>query len=268
MTPTHWVHVVGAPRSGTTLMLELVRTCFAVDGSADEERSIFLPPPSGRTVCTKNPADVLVMGPVLRLLPELRVIVMVRDPRDTVVSVHGRDPRRYWTNLRMWREYHRAALRLRGDRRVLFVRYEDLVRAPSATQARIARAMPFLAPTARFDEFHVTARPSAQSREALRALRPPDDASIGRWRAHKPRLAGQLRLHGPITQELVALRYEHDATWLRELDGIVPDTTPSFWPEHPSVLRRARRRTRLWVGVTKLAVRRAGAALRGPRSTE
>jgi len=105
-------------------MLELARNGFSVDAYGAEERSIVLPPPVGQTVCTKNPQDVLVLSRVLPLIPEL----------------HGKDDARYWTNLRMWREYHRAAMRLRAHPRVLMIHYEDLVRGPSATQATIARA--------------------------------------------------------------------------------------------------------------------------------
>ncbi len=83
-TATHRIHIVGAPRSGTTLMLELTRNCFAVDAYGPEERSIFLPPPIGQIVCTKNPQDVLVMRWVLPLMPQVHAIVMLRDPRDIV----------------------------------------------------------------------------------------------------------------------------------------------------------------------------------------
>jgi len=39
---------------------------------------------SGKSVCTKNPQDVLVMRRVLPLIPQLHAIVMLRDPRDIV----------------------------------------------------------------------------------------------------------------------------------------------------------------------------------------
>jgi len=77
----------------------------------------------------------------------------------------------------------------------------------------------------------VVASPAAESLKALGGLRPIDAESIGRWRQHLPRLAGQLSVHGPITRDLIEFGYEPDDGWLAELEAIEPDLSPSHWPE-------------------------------------
>ena len=207
---TRRIHVVGSsPRTGTTLLLELLVAGFAIDASADHETSVFERPPRGSGIhCTKNPRDLLVAGPLLRIDRNLWLIHMVRDPRDVVVSRHRRDPGKYWTNLRLWKDRQPAARELASHPRFLTVRYEDLVREPDAVQDRIAAWMPFLPKRAPFSAFHRTAKPSEDALDALRGLRPIDTGSIGAWRRHKPRLAAQLALHGSIQDDLERLGYE------------------------------------------------------------
>ena len=68
--------------------------------------------------------------------------------------------------------------------------------------------MPFLKMRSRFSEFHKLASPSLPSLVALGGLRPITTESIGNWRHHLPRLAGQLLIHGPISQDLIDFGYE------------------------------------------------------------
>jgi hypothetical protein len=116
------------------------------------------------------------------------------------------------------------------------------------------RDMPFLVRRADFADFHRHARPSEKTIEALGGVRPVDTSSIGAWRQHKPRLAGQLALHGPITRELIELGYEVDDGWLKELDGVVPDTRPSRFPEHSTFKRRFDRTMERYVATLRYAL--------------
>jgi hypothetical protein len=246
---TRRIHVVGSsPRTGTTLVAELLAGSFAIDAFSRNECSIFRAPPPGCEIfLSKNPRDVLVAAPLLRIDPQLWILHMVRDPRDVVVSRHAFAPDRYWTNLRLWKQYRRAARRAQGHPRFLTLRYEDLVSDPDAVQDAIARFLPFLARRRRFSEFEAFAKPSPQSLQALGGVRAISPASVGRWREHKPWLVAQLARHGAIDADLVALGYEPDAGWQRELAGIEPARSESFHPEHLPLrvrLARARRRRR------------------------
>jgi hypothetical protein len=92
--------------------------------------------------------------------------------------------------------------------------------------------MPWLVKRAPFSEFNNLSRPSEAARAALGGVRRVSRDSIGNWQAHKPRVAGQLSKHGPITSDLIEFGYESDSTWEEELEEIEPDLTDSHWPEY------------------------------------
>src|SRR5262249_46349274 len=81
-------------------------------------------------------------------------------------------------------------------------------------------------------EFHKYARPSPASVLAMGSLRPIDCESVGNWRNHLDRVAGQIRIHGPVTRDLIDFGYEKDESWLAMLHNVPPDLSPSHFPEH------------------------------------
>ena len=180
---TRRIHIVGSsPRTGTTLLTELMRHGFEIDGFTDHEEPLRRAPPEPyQSYLTKAPSDVLVAEAYLRIDPKLWILHMVRDPRDVVVSRHGRAPDLYWTNLAVWKRYRRAARRLESHPRFLTIRYEDLSADPDAVQRKIADFLPFLAFRRPFSEVHRVAEPSADSVDALGGLRPVSAASVGAW---------------------------------------------------------------------------------------
>ncbi|MEN0002261.1 MAG: hypothetical protein AAF940_15390, partial [Pseudomonadota bacterium] len=72
---------------------------------------------------------------------------------------------------------------------------------------------------------------SAKSVKALRGVRPISTSSIGNWKNHLPRVAGQIALHGAITDELIEFGYEPDRSWEALLDGVTPDLADSHFKE-------------------------------------
>lgn len=228
------IHVVGCgPRTGTTLIAEMMIACLDIDLHTEHESGIYtLPARRADIFLTKRPRGIVMAGPALRMLPYLHVIYMLRDPRDAMVSRHQRDPDRYWASLRYWKAYTPYGRKLRGHPRFTTIRYEDLVMQPDEVQDHLMQRMPFLRETARFSQYHEVAEPSKDSLDALRGVRPIGPESIGNWRGHLPRVAGQLRNHGPITDDLIEFGYETDDTWLEELEGVDPDMSESHWPEY------------------------------------
>lgn len=223
------IHIVGCgPRTGTTLLTEMMIASYDIDVYTDHEDRIAKPPKKPGTVfLTKSPKDIVVVEPILRMVKNLHVIFMLRDPRDSIVSMHGTDKDRYWSNLQYWKNFMPFAEALMNHPRFLTVRYEDMARDPDGVQQRISEFLPFLEQTHTFSDFHRTSKPSSDSRLALGEVRPVSGDSIGNWRKHKPRIVGQLMEHGPITEDLIKYGYENSADWEKELEGVEPDLRES-----------------------------------------
>jgi hypothetical protein len=242
------VHIIGPPRSGTTLMLELMISGFRFSLAGKEEIGLFDLPndlPNNSTVCTKKPQDHRLLKHIIDKDEDLYFISMIRDPRDIVVSRHGKNPNIYWANLRQWRDWYLNNNTYKSHPRLLQVRYEDLVRHPNEIQQQLAKKLPFLQLANLFSEYHKFANPSKQSLEAMRNIRPVTGDSIGNWHRHLPRIVGQLNIHGSITDELIELGYEKNDQWRQVLDGVAPDTTPGFWPEFMSQEQKVRNQNQL-----------------------
>jgi hypothetical protein len=226
------IHVVGlGPRTGTTLMAESMIACFAIDAYDEHEAPVSRLRRHAEVYLSKSPGDIATIRWRLILDRHFHAICMVRDPRDVVTSRHGNNPDVYWAPLRMWKRSLANGRRSFRRRRFILVRYEDLATTPDAVQAEIAKRLPFLRKTANFSEFHTRAAPAGPAVTALGGVRAINTDSIGNWRRHLPRVAGQIARHGAIDAELIEFGYEKDRSWLAELDGIEPDMTPSHWSE-------------------------------------
>jgi hypothetical protein len=135
------IHIVGSSsRTGTTLIAEMMIACFNIDLYTRHEDSIYIIPPRNADVyLTKNPQDIMIVEPVLHILPDLYVIYMLRDPRDTIVSRHGKDPNKYWADLLFWKIYSPFGQRLKSHPRFITIKYEDLVTKPDALSDKACR---------------------------------------------------------------------------------------------------------------------------------
>ncbi len=232
------LHIVGCPRSGTTLLLELMSTCFTSDGFCRHEQSIFTPVAEcGIVYFTKQPNDIRQLRHIFHRDEELCVIYLGRDPRAVITSRHREHPGQYFCNYRVWRECDRAAAHYRGHPRFLDLRYEDLVADPDGVQRRIAAKFTFLRQRHRFSEYHEHARPSEASRHAMNGLRAVNRESLDKWRHHLPRVAEQYARHPALAADLVRLGYEQDDRWLDLLRGVQPARYPCRYPERRPRLR-------------------------------
>jgi hypothetical protein len=185
----------------------------------------------GQILLTKRPKDTMYVQAILEKDPEFYVIYMVRDPRDVIVSRHGKDKDMYYSNIRLWREMHACAKPLYGHERFLEVRYEDFVRDPDATQQMIADKFPWLEKVHDFSEYHKYASVSEKSLMAMHSVRPIAPSSVSVWTQHPGRIKGQQLIHGSLSPDLIACGYETSAEWERALDAVEPDCSRSRYPE-------------------------------------
>lgn len=248
------IHVVGSsPRSGTTLMFELLVSCFGVDRFGTHEISLFDRPEPlpGRPYASKRPTDFIHVCRVLRWDPALHVIYMQRDPRDVIVSQHGTRPGRYWCDFDIWRRNQMLLPRLAGHPRLFVCTYEEMVRDPDRIQNHLQERFGFLLPTHRFSRFDEVSQSSQTAQLALNGVRKISASGIGKWRADLPRVAAQLRAFPDLPDYLLTAGYEPDRGWLAALAEVAPNSSESVrsefnvlrgksWPEK-AVLRVLRR---------------------------
>ncbi len=244
------IHVIGSsPRSGTTLLNEMMVCCFQVDRHYPHERAIFRTPKPkpGELLVTKRPKDALFMDPIIASNRDVYCIYVVRDPRDVVVSRHGDSGDQYYISLAWWKLVYRQSQQLLQNPRVMKIKYEDLVADPNSVQQQIMDKFPFIRERLLhdFSDYYLYSNASDKAKRAMNQRREVTASSVSNWRKHLPRLAGQLHLYGGISEELKAYGYEADDNWLAELEGVEPDLTRSF-----------SRNELGWFFLTKMVIRR------------
>jgi hypothetical protein len=227
------IHIVAcSPRSGTTLLHEVLVTCFRFDKYYDHEiRFHRVEAEDGQTLLTKRPKDTMYMPTVIDDDPEIYVIYLLRDPRDVICSRHGKDNSIYYSNSRLWRQMHGYSRQMAGHERYLEVRYEDFVRDPDTTQQLIAEKFPWFEKIHNFSEYHEYAQISEKSVTAMHSVRPIAPTSVGVWTKNPGRIKAQQMIHGSLSPDLIECGYESTADWEQVLEGAEPDFTRSLYPE-------------------------------------
>ena len=220
-------------------MNELMVSCFKFDAWPDHEMSLLT-----RTedefdrFCSKHPGkdELFFAREALRRNPRLWIVGLARDPRDVVVSRHGKIKDRYWTDLKRVRTYINSFLKLMNHKRCVMVRYEDLVRDPDSVQREIMRSIPLLEKLSNFSDFETVSKPSKEAELAMRGKRPISAASIGRWRGELEHLKGQIERHGPLDEALLKLGYEIDPDWPEILETVAASQSLGFLEEKAATI--------------------------------
>lgn len=106
--------------------------------------------------CEQTPLNVLYIGNILQLYPNARIINMVREPRDVLLSqkkrwqrtflannVKKKEAIRYWINYhpitisKLWNTNIQAAETFNNDERVYFVKFEELLSNPEKIMKQV-----------------------------------------------------------------------------------------------------------------------------------
>jgi len=234
------IHIVAcSPRTGTTLLHEVMISCFKVDKHYDHEiRFHKTDAKKGDVLITKRPKDTYFMEDVLDQTHDFYVIYLLRDPRDAICSRHGKNLSQYYSNLTLWRSLHTCSKRLRGFDNFLQIKYEDFVTDPNKVQTIIMAQFPWLEKRHDFSDFHLHAKVSEDSSKALKGVRPITPSSIGLWKQHLGRIKAQTYLHGTITPELIECGYEGSNDWESVLENVTPDFSKSRYPERIGTIKK------------------------------
>ena len=215
------LHVTGCGRSGTTLLVEMMRSSFRCDESSEHEQSILETPPKNLSmIITKHPGEVAFLRPLLTADPDLGGVYIYRDPRSVICSVHAKAADCYATNFSSWLKEQMHAKHLKAHPRFVEVRYEELITDPDNVQAKLQKTFPLLEATGLFSSYHERARPSAEAVQALNGLREVDRERLHAWRNHLSRVKEQLARHPEMARMLIERGYETDTAWTSLLSGV------------------------------------------------
>jgi len=225
MAPPNVV-ITGAWRSGTTLLFLLFPPSFQDVVTPDGETAALetLLPCSSSWRLSKRPNDIHVAREIHAQF-DPRIIYMLRDPRDCIVSWRL-DREGYWMGFNEWLRNYLFSLAA-NQSRLATVRYEDLVSVPDEVQKDLIERIPGLILREPFSTAwqrinsdspvsHQLVRSTGPTRQGP-AIREIETTGIGAWRSDVPRVVEQLNAFPEMQAVLEICGYEADAQWQEEL---------------------------------------------------
>lgn len=228
-------HVVicGFPRSGTTLCQLMIEACVSgIKVFGRERRALEVARFGRRThaeVVTKRPKDVYLIPEIREFYAahsaNVRFILMHRDPRAVLTSVHFSEPSRYFVSVSNWRHIFAHWKWARQLPDLLSVSYEDLVAHPENMESQITRLTGWKTDRP-FRSFHKNV-PNHFDGRALNGLRELDPLNLERWRfpEHRERVRTLLQDMPELPEVLIELGYERDYSWTYEYSDVRSQTT-------------------------------------------
>lgn len=135
----------------------------------------------------KDPRTSLTLRFWLPLLPDLRIVVCVREPLAVARSLEARDGREIRSGLELWRNYYAALFRDAAPSLVLVTSYERYFDRPEVEIGRLITRLDLRAGRAQIAAAAATVRPELR-RQSPAEIGPLSD-SVARWRADLLELA-------------------------------------------------------------------------------
>ena len=129
----------------------------------------------------KDPRTSLTLRFWLQLLPELRIVVCVREPLAVASSLEARDGLEIGSGLELWRDHYAALFREAPPRHVLVTSFERYFHEPEVEIGRLVTRLGLPADRARIATAAGTVRPELWRQRPAEIGPLPD--SVARWRA-------------------------------------------------------------------------------------
>jgi hypothetical protein len=133
----------GCGRSGTTLLLSILSAHQHIFGIPFETNTFcassidlkgindyFLTQdiPDGSRWCEKTPRNILFVDGILKYFNnDVRILNIVRDGRDVILSRHPENPDQFWIDPERWIKDVKAGIEVENKNQVMTLKYEDLV---------------------------------------------------------------------------------------------------------------------------------------------
>lgn len=149
----------GCGRSGTTLLLSIISSHSDVyafpkeigafsewnNGNARLDRLYryiltHKLPEEKKRMCEKTPANVRYFDRILdHFNQDVKLIHLIRDGRDVMLSQHPKNPDKYWVSPDRWINDVSAGLKFRNHPNVLTIKYENLILSYQDTIKKITK---------------------------------------------------------------------------------------------------------------------------------
>lgn len=210
------VYIRGCPRSGNTLMLYLCSVGFQNSyiltnqdiptvGKSHPDKITFATLPSPQSSPEKQEQANHFLDQ-----SDAAIIFMLRDPRDVLVSEHGKKPGEFWVKSpQRWIDNIQILEEIQDHPQVIIVKYEDLVTEPNKVQKQIATklglssAIPF---SDSWQHFQLT----ANACKSLNGWRQLETSRIGNWcrdTRRKEYINNQLRKYPEMSKLMARFGY-------------------------------------------------------------
>jgi hypothetical protein len=199
MNITRAIYIQGCARSGNTLIRELCVSSFQgaelvkltknqAECSLAHVVELLRPPAAGSRVlvASRNYETSLAMDrEFLRANPDVKILWMLRDPRDVLTSTHPDQPGKFYVTPERLIQSFQLYGQFKDEAQVLTIRYEELVTNPDAVQNRIAQSLNLVA-SRKFAEAHKFFPRFHENVRAMHSIRPIDANSVQKWRNNPP----------------------------------------------------------------------------------
>lgn len=234
------IQVTGFPRSGTTLLMALLQATVESHKVYSTEISfesvLNKTNPEWTRSIAKRPNDLLKYRQWKKARennPNISLILMVRDIRDIMTSVHYNVPGDYFLH---WDYTYRVSGykkfsktpnglkvmmegydKYRKDKLTMPIRYEGLIKHPDVIQSAIAHYLGIKFNGKKFSD-HPDKNINGFN-DHKRVYVPIDDSSIGKWRKdeHKEYIRKEFLSHPELFEILIRDGYEKDKDWIENL---------------------------------------------------
>ena len=207
--------ICGSPRSGTTLMNELMRCFSGLYVMNREEHALRFPYLvfNKEYIVTKHPLDFYHFNEIIDKLNDPVIIFMLRDPRDVVVSKHFKNKNHYLVEFPLWESAINSYELLNYDKKIL-INYEELVRDPLAIQKLLADKLG-LEVASSFTDFYLSVDKRHKDIKSLGGVRPIDQGNIGKYAndEHHERIKEQISSYPIMSDYLIKYGFENDREW-------------------------------------------------------